>query len=273
MPQKYVTVSDVATLVHHRGPTTLPGHPPDTSKGRVVLCLHDAGGNGNVFSALSDALATNQSPVAFDLPGHGRSGSLDSLDSVAAMAAHARSFATTLGLDRPVLLGEGLGVAVAIEAAIADPSWPRALVLVGGAALRYAGLGNLDAEIELLARITSGKARREFDRSGYAPDTGKEVYGFAFAEWVRTDPRATLGARRAQAAWDGTGRLGAVACPVLVVVGEHEEDHYRAAADSLAAALANARTATLAGAGRRGTIEAPAALAALVDGFLQEVSA
>src|SRR5687767_2951158 len=88
VPRKYVWVDGVATLVHHRGATTLPGHPPDLSTGPPIVCLHGAGGNGNEFGAVLDALESAFSPLAYDQPGHGRSASLDSLGSIEAMAAH-----------------------------------------------------------------------------------------------------------------------------------------------------------------------------------------
>jgi pimeloyl-ACP methyl ester carboxylesterase len=268
VPWKYVPVDAVATFVHHRGPTTLPDRPPDTSKGDVVLCLHDAGGNGNVFSGVLDALAENHSPLAYDQPGHGRSGGLDSLGSVPAMAGHARALADALGVKRPVLFGDGLGAAVALEAALTDPVWPKAIVLCGGATAH----ADLPAEaVEQLRRVASGKARREFDTSGYAPETPREAYQRAFGEWLKTDPRATLGDRQAQQIWDAHGRLGAVACPVLVVVGEHEEPASRSAAQALAETLPQAKLVELAGAGRRGVSEQPATLGALVNAFLQEI--
>ena len=73
MPVKYVSVDGraehIATFVHHRGATTLPGQPPDTSRGRAILCVHDAGGNGNDFAGLLDALASaGHSPLAYDQP-------------------------------------------------------------------------------------------------------------------------------------------------------------------------------------------------------------
>ncbi len=262
MPQKYLSVDGVATLVHHRGPTTLPGHAPATSQGEVVICLHEAGDNANSYSALLDALAPAHSPLAFDRAGHGRSGSLDSAGSVDAMVAQLRGLASGFGLGRPVLVGEGLGAAVALAAAIAAPDWPKALILLGGAAAHFDGL---DATVDELRRITSGKARRAFDNTGYAPDTPREVFQKAFAEWVRTDPRATLGDRIAQQGWDGRGRLGAVTCPVTIVVGEHEDAAARSTAEALAAALAQAKVVTLAGAGRHAVIETPAALAEIID--------
>ena len=50
MAAKYFTVDSVATIVHHRGPTTLPGQAPAPADGPTVLCLHDVAGNGNVFA-------------------------------------------------------------------------------------------------------------------------------------------------------------------------------------------------------------------------------
>ncbi len=262
---KYQNIGGVATLVQHRGATTLPGHPPPCQLGTVVVCLHDAGGNGNGFADLMDALADTQSPIAFDLPGHGRSGGLDALDSIGAMAAHAAGLLDAFGIGSVALIGEGMGGAVAIELALARPDLVSALVLVGGSSVSF----DVDAEVASLSAITSGRARREFDRSGYAPDTDRAVYQKAFAEWVKTDPRATLGDRKAQAAWSLGQRGQEVTAPALVVVGEHEEAASVAAANQLAAQLGSASVDTLTGAGRRGTIEQPAALAARIASFLE----
>ena len=267
---KYFTVDSVATFVHHRGPTTLPGAPPAPAPGATVLCIHDVAGNGNVFSAVLDALAAGHRPVAFDLPGHGRSGGLDSLGAIAAMAAHTKALADQLAIERPVLLGDGMGAAVALEAAATWPDWPAAVVVTGGASLTPAP--GADA-IEQVRLVTAGRARRQFDTTGYAPDTPREVYERAFGEWMKTDPRATIGDLEALASWDGPARAGAVTAPVVVVVGEHESAEARAAADALAAAVANGRVVTLAGAGRRGVIEQPAALAAIVAGAAEGVPA
>jgi pimeloyl-ACP methyl ester carboxylesterase len=259
--EKYFTVGSVATIVHHRGPTTLPGSPPAPSSGATVLCLHDVAGNGHVFTALLDALAERHRPIAFDLPAHGRSGGLDSLGAIDAMAAHAKGLADRLELTSPVLLGDGMGAAVALEAAATWPDWPSAVVLCGGASLTPAPDA---ATIEQVREVTKGRARRQFDTTGYAPDTPREVYERAFGEWMKTDPRATVGDLDALAAWDGAARATAVTVPVIVVVGEHEPPEAVAAAEALAGAVADGRVVRLAGAGRRGVVERPAQLAAVV---------
>ncbi len=262
MPRKYVQTDGLATLVHHRGKTTLPGTPPDTSTGRVVVFLHDAGGNGNCFAALMDALSDRHSPISFDQPGHGRSGGLDSLGSIEAMAAHAESVLGSWGLSDVVLLGEGMGASVALEMAARGNTPVAGVVAVGTVGLAP----DLSDEIAELAAITAGKARRQFDQSGYAPDTPREVYGAAFGEWVKTDPRATVEDRRGQEDWDGLSRAADVSCPVTVVIGEHTEGSYRAMAEEIAQSTGG-RTVELAGAGRHGVIEQPAALAELIDEF------
>ena len=259
VPAKYQTISSVATLVQHRGPTTVPGAAPDTSKGRVILCLHDAGMSGASFADLLDQLADDHSPISFDMPAHGRSAGLDSLGSVPTMADHVSGLVAAYGLDDLILVGEGRGAAVALELAVTRADLVAGLVLIGGAA----DSSELEDEIAALAEITAGRARREFDRSGYAPDTDRSVFQKAFGVWVKTDPRATLGDRRAQADWSLGDRAGSVEAPVLVVVGEHEDDDAARAARSLADSLPNGSTATLAGAGRRGVLEHPAAQAAL----------
>lgn len=260
---KYENVGGLATLVHHRGVTTLPGHPPDCSVGTTVLCLHDAGGNGNCFADFLDALASDHSPLALDLPGHGRSGGLDALPSIEAMAGHVAGLLGAFGIDRVGVVGEGMGAAVGIELAIADPSRVGAMVLVGDVGLDY----DVAAEVESLSAITAGRARRQFDRSGYAPDTERAVYQKAFVEWVKTDPRATLGDRRAQGAWSLGDRGAGVTIPVLVIVGDHQEAGSVSAAEALAAALPSATVETLGGAGRRAVIEQPAALAERAGAF------
>jgi 3-oxoadipate enol-lactonase len=215
-------------------------------------------------------LADAHRPISFDLPAHGRSGGLDSLGAIAAMAAHTRAIADWLELTSPVLLGEGMGAAVALEAAATWPGWPAAVVVCGGASVTPAP--DL-AAIEQLRLVTAGRARRQFDTTGYAPDTAREVYQRAFGEWMKTDPRATIGDLEALTAWPGPQRVGAITAPVVVVVGQHESAEARAAAEALAAAVSNGRVVELAGAGRRGVLEQPQALAAIVADVASGVSA
>jgi pimeloyl-ACP methyl ester carboxylesterase len=153
-----------------------------------------------------------------------------------------------------------MGAAVALELAMTAPEWPRALVLCGDIAAEY----DEGTSIEQLAAIAAGRARREFDSTGYAPNTPREIYQAAFGEWIKTDPRATVGDRRAMDGWAPDGRLSAVSVPVTIVVGEHTEEVAHSAAADVAERLPNATVVDLPGAGRRGVVEQSVALAAIV---------
>ena len=129
------------------------------------------------------------------------------------------------------------------------------------------------AVLDQLRQVTSGRARRQFDTTGYAPDTPREIYQRAFGEWMKTDPRATLGDVEALSAWPGADRVAAISAPVIVVVGEHEPAAARTAAAALADAVGDGRVVELAGAGRRGVLEQPQGLAAIVAGVASGVPA
>jgi 3-oxoadipate enol-lactonase len=262
VPNKYVQVEGIATFLHYRGPTTLPDLPPDTRQGRTVVCLHDAGDNGAVFAALLDGLADTHSPLAFDQPGHARSGSLDSLGAVSRIADFSAAVCDKLGLGAALMVGQGLGAAVAVELAAVRPDRVAALVLCG------VGSWNVEeARLDQLRRVTEGKARREFDSSGYAATSDRSVYSRAFGEWMKTDPRALYGDLLALDAWD-RGAARGLATPALLLVGDAETPAAVATAEAVAGEMASARIVRVTGSGHRIPLEQPEALVREVAAFL-----
>ena len=264
MPQKYVRVDGVATFVHHVGPTTLPERPPARTRGETIVCLHGASDNSAVFVDLLARLEPTHSPLAFDRPGHARSGGLDGLPSLARMSEFTRAFCAALGIERCVLLGASLGGCVALETALAAPDLVRGLVLVASRA-RVAASAAL---LERLRLITEGKARREFDRATWSPAATPDVMRRGFMEDLKTDPRVLYANMRALDGWSREAELARVACPVLVVVGEDDGEDVRAQADLLAARIPRARKVVIPKCGHRVALEQPEALANEVGAFL-----
>jgi pimeloyl-ACP methyl ester carboxylesterase len=265
VPEKYVQVDGIATFVRHVGPTTLPEAPPDLSRGETVVCMHGAGGNSGQFTDVLERLGKEHSPLAFDFPGHARSAGLDSLGSIARLAAHARALLGKLGVERSVLLGSSLGGMVALEAALTEPGAVRAIVLVGSAA-RFP---IPDESLERMRLITEGKARREFDRAEYAPSASPDVLRRGFMEDLKTDPRVVYGNLLAAREFDRERDLARVTCPALVVVGEHDADAGTAAqTELLASRIPGARKVVIPKSGQRVSLEQPEALANAVLEFL-----
>jgi 3-oxoadipate enol-lactonase len=263
VPEKYVQVDGIATLVRHVGPTTLPERPPDLSRGETVVCLHGAGGNSALFADVLERLGKEHSPLAFDFPGHARSGSLDSLGSIARIAAHTRALLGKLGIERCVLLGGSMGGMVALEAALAAPDLVRALVLVAtGARVAVS-----DEALERQRLVTEGKARREFSRADYPASATPEIMRRGFIEDLKTDPRVVYQNALAVREFDREKDLGRVSCPTLVVVGE-EDRETRASSELLASRIRGARMVVIPKCGHRVALVAPDALASAVLEFL-----
>jgi pimeloyl-ACP methyl ester carboxylesterase len=106
--------------------------------GQRVLYVHGTGCNAGVWDAHMGAIADAHTPVAIDLPGHGRSEG----GGFRGMADHAEfviGLADALGWSRFVLAGHSMGGGIAITAALYHPERIAGLVLVDtGARLRVA---------------------------------------------------------------------------------------------------------------------------------------
>lgn len=259
MPEKYIRRDGLPILVRHTGRTTLPQDPPGLGSGPAIVCLHDAGLQSSVFVDLLAAAAPDGGAIAFDLPGHGRSGSLDSLPSIAAMTEMAQWVADWCGATRPILVGHGMGTLVALEWARRRPGDVAGLVLCGAGL----ALGVEDEAIETMRRVTEGKAPRPFDPARVCPDGGREMMQKAYMEGIRTDPRATLvdleASRRWADAWQGTEPIEA---PARVVCGAAEPAPCRERAEQLARALSADPVVEIRSAAHFLPLEQPAALAA-----------
>ena len=267
MPAKYVRVGDVALHLVHDGPTTLPGRPPVVDDAGAVLSLHDVGRHGWDFSVLRETLAGSASSpnlICFDQPAHGRSGELDPLGDVGRLAELTLSLIDRLELDRPVLLGHGLGGAVALRVALDAPTAVRGIVTLGTGARQPVD----DTGFEHMRKVTQGKARRPFDASVFAEGTPAEVMRPYFMQGMKTDPRATFGDLEACRAWDDTSRIGSLGVPLRVLVGEHERAQLRTEAENLAASVPGATLQTIEGAAHVLPIEAPDAVATSLLEFM-----
>ena len=249
----------MATYLHHAGPTTLPEQPPATDRGEVILCLHGSGGNGAQFDGVMAPLAEHHSPLAFDQPGHGRSGGIDSLGSVGRMADFTRALVHKLGIGPLVLLGHSLGGAVAVRCALDEPALVRGLVLCSTAARFPAA----DEIVEQTRLVVAGRARRQFPRDAYSPSASRETLGRGFMEDLKTDPRVLLGDLEAGREWDCEAELASIEVPTLVAVGADESAPFRDGAERLAAGIPGATLEVVPDAGHFVPIEQPDALAAL----------
>ncbi len=109
MPAKYATVDGSPVHYLHSGPTTLPDVPPALDRGRLFLLVHAAGSNAGMWQRQFAAAAEEQSVVALDFPGHGRSSGVEGLPTIDAYAESLVHFAEALRLRPFVLVGRSMG--------------------------------------------------------------------------------------------------------------------------------------------------------------------
>ena len=184
---------------------------------------------------------------------------------------------STLEVEQAVVAGASLGGRAAIDLALAAPERVRALVLVGSglAGQRFTepalfelwdrsegALERGDHEEAARVEIDTWVVGMDRDREAVDPGVRRRVremllaaYAHGEADLEEPDPPAAT-------------RLGEVAVPTLVVVGEHDRPDIHAMAAALAGGIAGAEQVVLPGTGRLPNMEQPAAFNRVVLEFL-----
>jgi pimeloyl-ACP methyl ester carboxylesterase len=117
----------------HREGVVLAFEETGTGAPPIVL-VHDLGSDHTCFASQLERFSSQHRVVAVDLRGHGQSGRSPRDCTVAVLADDLVWLGLELGLDRPVVLGQGLGGLVALDLAARYPEIPAAVVLVPVAA-------------------------------------------------------------------------------------------------------------------------------------------
>jgi 2-succinyl-6-hydroxy-2,4-cyclohexadiene-1-carboxylate synthase len=230
-----------------------------------LVLLHGFSGTRHAWDRVTAQLSPQRYlPLALDLPGHGDAAEQDvpiSFDScVAQVLAHAPA--------RFALCGYSLGGRVALHVALAAPQRITRLVLVSSSA------GIEDATERAERRAADRRLADELERIPFAQfierwrgqplfaDDPREVGERAREDQRRNRPHALAAALRGI----GTGemaplwnRLGELAVPVTVVVGERDAK-FRALGERMGALIADAELVVVPG-GHGLPLESPAALA------------
>ena len=174
--------------------------------------------------------------VAYDNRGHGRSAKLYATEDYGAplMAADARRLLDHLGIERADVMGYSMGARIAAFLALAHPARVRSLV--------FGGLG-----LNMVRGVAgTGPVARALEAASIEEVTNPTARTFrAFAEQTGSDLKALAACIRSARAPITTEDVGALRCPVLVVVGE--QDVIGGSAEALAALIPGARGVTVAG--------------------------
>jgi pimeloyl-ACP methyl ester carboxylesterase len=261
---KYASVGGVAVNYFHTGSSTLPAVVPALDRGELLLFLHGAGSNAHTWRQQLEHFEPAHAAVAFDFPGHGRSGSTEGLPSIAAYADFTLAFADALRLRPFVIVGRAMGGAIALTLALAHPTRVRALVLVATPP-RF----EIPADsLETWRTVMMGRATQPFSPALFSPKTDFAVMREAWMEQVKTDPRVRYFDLLACNGCDFSAQLASITVPTLVITGR--DDHFAPPekAAALQQAIPGARLVVIDDAGHTLASEQPERFHAALDDFL-----
>ncbi|MEQ9811537.1 MAG: alpha/beta fold hydrolase [Azospirillaceae bacterium] len=262
-------MEDVLALGNLRFRYKLEGHGP------WLVLLHGVGGSLEQWDAFIEALGGRYRTLRFDQRGRGQSskppGPYSNEDFVAdlkgmvdAVIDPEESFA---------LVGNSLGAIVAQGFALVYPDRLSKLVLLAGVA------GRTEAEkaavAKRLAVVEGGVAGAHFEQSmdRWFTDTFREANPDTIAYWAErnraNDPQGYAAAYYVLANTDLIDRLHEIVIPTLIATGEEDRGSNPRMSRAMHECIKGSRLHIFPGLRHQLLIEAPEAVAGLVDGFLR----
>ncbi len=248
--------------------------------GTPLFLCHGFSGSSHDFALHVEPLAASRGIVAVDHRGHGRSQKLGSTEgySIDRLASDLIALLDA-EVGRPVdLLGHSMGGAISLRIVLARPDLVRSLILMD-----TSGWSFVPPDAGMAAMM---KAFIEgYDPAGGLPDltawSGPEeplIAAATPAEWrsmkdamaAAFDPYALKALGLELFAPDNTsvrGRLGEIACPVTVIVGEQDQP-FVGQAPELAAEVADGALAVIGDAYHSPQLTHPAEWSAAVEAHL-----
>jgi len=235
-----------------------------------VVLLHGAGFDHTAWALHSRWFAHNGFSVLVpDLPGHGRSPG-PALGSIAGMADWTAALLNAAGASRAHLVGHSMGSLIALETAARHPDRVSELSLIGTAAtmtvgpdLLKAAEANDQAAIDMVSIWGLGFSAE----LGGSLAPGLWMHGAAQRTLQHCAPGVLYSDLAACNAYsDALASAAKVNVPTTVIIGERDMMTPAKAGKALAAAIANARTVVLAGAGHMMMSERPDELLAAIRG-------
>jgi pimeloyl-ACP methyl ester carboxylesterase len=275
-------------------PASNPAVPPVRSalahswtgadRGGVTVVLHGGGPGCHAQSDFAAVLALRPERrwLCVDLPGYGASRALSAGEAsrprLTVLAQALAGQLQRLGMTTVDILAQSLGGAVALRLALEQPRTIRRIVLIGSQpASAPGGVTSLTADPGVGPRARAAY----YGGSGPSPDKMRRL--IADLEWydgarvpdatvlaryrASTTPAALAGAA-AGVPEDIGELLGAVRAPTLIIWGRHDPFAGPDYASALASALSSGDLVVLGRAAHHPQAERPAAVAALVDAFL-----
>jgi pimeloyl-ACP methyl ester carboxylesterase len=228
------------------------------------VLIHGAGGSHLSWPADLRRLS-GWNVLAVDLPGHGRSTGLGQ-QSILRYASMLVDFLAEVDVHQAVLAGHSMGGAIAIQAALDQPTLVTGLGLVSTGA--YLGvLPDLLQDFSDL--LTLPQALAKFKRLAFSPDTSPLQVEMSIKVLQEGRNTVLAGDWQACAGFDQRAQVERITCPAWVAVGADDRLTPLTYAHFLAARLANSRLTVIPHAGHMVIFEKPGEIVEGITQFLE----
>ena len=242
-----------------------------------VLLLHAASLDLTYWDAQFAALSRTHDVVAFDWPGHGRSGVIADPARFEDWAEVVAGIVRGTGRESAHVVGVSMGSMVAQYFALNHPELVRSLCLIGSACTLAEPVRQAMRERAAAARQGGMQAVLE-KATGYwfTPEFRRrrpDVIDRVEKTFLAFDPAQYALLWEMIATLETRERLAKLVCPTLVLAGEQDMSTPPAAAHVIGERIAGARVEVVVGAAHLVPIEAPQAVNELLQTFHAEVEA
>lgn len=236
--------------------------------GEALVFIHGFSLDRHMWDGQAAAFSPRYRVIRYDLRGHGDSAGIE---GPYAGYEDLRSVLDALGISRATLVGLSAGSELAINFAITYPNRVARLVLAAPGLGGYRGprlpwiQPVLDAaaggDADAAARLWLGTPLMTLiDDRGSAAAVAAMVMRNAHL-WTATRTEQPLSP-------PAIGRLSAITCPVLVIVGDQDQPHIRDIANVIVKGIAGAMLTVIQRAGHLVNLDAPAEFNEAIEAFL-----
>jgi pimeloyl-ACP methyl ester carboxylesterase len=194
--------------------------------GEPVLLVHGLGSSTLDWQPQVDALAPRYQVITYDVRGHGRSSKPRQRYSVRLFAEDTAAFIRSLGVGAVHVVGISMGGMIAFQLAVSNPELVRSLVIVNsGPAMpitTFAQRLMIWSRIAIV-RLRGMRKMGEVLASRLLPKPEHAGLRQQFIErWAANDPTAYLASLKGLVNWSVVDRLGAIACPTLILTADQD---------------------------------------------------
>lgn len=245
----------------------------ERGQGAALVLLHGVGGDAACWRPQLEAFGLRYRAIAWNMPGYGGSAPLAGM-TFPALASALLGLLDDLGVERAHLVGHSMGGMVAQEVAASCPERLLSLALVATSA----AFGRPDGEWQRgflesrLGPLDRGRSMAELASAVVAGLVGATPDPQGVAQAIRSMsavPAATYrAALHCLLTFDRRAALGQIRVPALLLAGERDQVAPPAMMARMAARIAGARHAVLAGAGHLANLEQPTAFNRALADFL-----